>query len=390
MQNGKTLKVTTNRFSAVLIILFIILDVICDNIILSNFHVDTSYSECLLFIGFLCLQIIASPIQAGLLDFYGKRKSLIFSLSFTLLSLATLLIYSSESFPYFVILAFSSIIKGTFGNTIPIIWSIIGETKSKNERFFFAISEASYAIGFLVLLGINRILNISKPIAFLIFIFTILIFLCSKNFKNKKKKESFYKHVIEEKKLITNDLKNHKLALLFKSFFLWEISLYSILILYADFRSQNIPYVAIFMMIGYLIGSGIMKFLKNISNKKMIKCGYMISICSLLPYIVTSAIFKNFNYLLVGGFFFHAIGNAILCPTLLSLISEGSEHSQKNKRFGLLESFDTLALLISSGIIFSYRKFELPINFLVYISFLTMLISWWPYNKFAKSQSAII
>lgn len=390
LSNSKTTSHTKNDFYSIsLIVIFIIFDVVCDNIILINFNKETSYLEIALFIGLLCLQIIASPIQAGLSDIYGRKKGLIVSLSATLLSLIILFLHSSRLLPYFLILILTSLVKGLFGNTIPIVWSAIGDTDNKNERFFFAISEAGYAFGYLLLLLFSKKLTDSTWLILLSLISPILIYFCNKKFKDIKDDEcqqhsSFYECAINEPRLIINDLQNRSLRLLSYSFTLWEISLYCILILYTDFNNLGSSYVGASMMFGYIIGSFTMKFTTRTSNNTMIKIGYIISLLSLVPYVVTSMLFKDIYYLLVIGYFFHAIGNAILCPTLLSLVSNGVEPRQKGKRFGILESFDTFAFLGSSIVIMFYKKFDLKIIYIVVFSFLTMVASLIPYITFTK------
>jgi MFS family permease len=199
-----------------------------------------------------------------------------------------------------------------------------------------------------------------------------------------QKNSSFCECVINEPCLVINDLKVRSLRLLSYSFTLWEISLYCILILYADFNNLSSPFVGVAMMFGYIFGSCIMKLFTKISNKTMIKLGYIISLLSLMPYMILSVFVENVYYLLVGGYFFHAIGNAILCPTLLSIVSRGIDPRHKGKRFGILESFDTIAFLISAIIIMVYKFLNLKIIYLVILSFLTIVISLVPYKKFEK------
>lgn len=392
MNCSKNIKIKSkshgNLISLFLLFIFIIFDIICDNIILINFDSEALYIETILFIGLLFLQIVASPIQSGLSDFYGRKKGLIISLSASLLSLAVLFLYSSKIFPYFIILVIVNLIKGLFGNTIPIVWSAIGDTESKNERFFFAIAESSYAIGYLLLLFVNYISD-NIYLILLIGVAPVIIFFCIKKFRDDEDEDaqktvSVREQLLEEPRLIVNDLKNKILRSLFLSFTLWEISLYCILILYTDFHNKGIPYVVVFMMIGYLFGSAMMKFCKGIGSTTMIKYGYIVSIFSLVPYIFLSFFSRNGDYLLIAGYSLHAVGNAILCPTLLSLTSERSEPHQRGKRFGILDSCDSLAFLIASAIVIIYRKFGLDIFYMALFSFLSMLISLIPYRKFIQ------
>jgi len=148
-----------SRVSIYLSMIFMLFDVACNNIILGSFDKETPVKELFLFIGLLVLQIIASPIQTGVSDFYGRKKSLIISLSATLISLIILFFHNSILINYFFILILISIVKGLFGNSSPIVWAVIGDTDGKEERWLFAISTAAYAIGYLTVLFMNLSLS---------------------------------------------------------------------------------------------------------------------------------------------------------------------------------------------------------------------------------------
>src|ERR1700722_12078767 len=81
----------------------------------------------------LGLQIIFSPLQGGFSDYYLRRKSIIVSLSATLVSV--LLLRISDSYGI-VFLVSSIVLKGVLGNTLPIAWAGIADiTSGKNVRF---------------------------------------------------------------------------------------------------------------------------------------------------------------------------------------------------------------------------------------------------------------
>lgn len=380
-----------NKFSIYFTIVLIIFDVICDSVILNSFSKETYFKEIFLFVLLLFLQIIASPIQSGVSDRYGRKKSLIITLSATLMSLLILFLHTSKVFNYFIILVITNLVKGFLGNTTPLVWSVIADADSKDERFFFTVSESGYAIGYLLVIYANNILSkLSDSFSLFIMIpvSVVLIYLLIKHFRDFKDKEcqngSFFESLKEEPRLIVRDLKEKSLRLLYTSFTLLEISLYSVLILSADFQSNEAFFPAIAMMVGYIVGSVMMKFCGGKTNKTMMKYGFILSIVSLIPYIVASIFFKNINFLLQGGYFFHAIGNAILSPTTLSLSTQGMEDHTKGKRFGILTSFDTLALLITSFIIIIYKKSDLNINYVVDFSFITIFFAWIVYRKYEK------
>jgi hypothetical protein len=88
-----------------LLILFILADILCDNFLLQKFNNDTGFKSFSILIGFLCLQIVISPLQAGFSDFYCRKKSLIVSLSASLLSLSFIFLYDQKIASYAILLA---------------------------------------------------------------------------------------------------------------------------------------------------------------------------------------------------------------------------------------------------------------------------------------------
>jgi hypothetical protein len=141
-------------------------------------------------------------------------------------------------------------------------------------------------------------------------------------------------------------------------------------------------------MVGYLCGTISMKFLSQIPDSKMVRIGYTISVFSLIPYFAFSNFIKNVDALLAICYFFHAVGNSYLSPTLLSIISKNRKEHERGKIYGLAESYDTIAFLISGIIILTSRQLKLDIFFLVCVSFLAVLISWIPYSRFEKLKAS--
>ena len=166
---------------------------------------------------------------------------------------------------------------------------------------------------------------------------------------------------------------------------LWEISIYSILVLYADFVNYESSLVEIVMMIGYLCGTYSIKFFPHIEDSKMIRIGYKISLASLIPYFLIVHFVRNVDVVLAGCYFFHAVGNSLLSPTMFSIISKRREAHERGKIYGLAESADTIAFLIAVIAITAYKYFKMDVFVLVSFSFITALISWIPYRKFEKS-----
>ncbi len=172
--------------------------------------------------------------------------------------------------------------------------------------------------------------------------------------------------------------------MIFLAFILWEISIYVILAYYADFSNRESSGVEILMMLGYLCGVFSIKFFPKISDGKMIRVGYAISVVSLLPYFAFSLFVNDIKYVLAICYFFHAIGNALLSPTMFSIISKNREDHERGKIYGLSESGDTIAFFISGVIIIMLNYFKLDVYYLVCISFFTVVVSWIPFSRFEK------
>ncbi len=386
-----------NRFLS-LIFLFIASDVMCDNYIIGAFNHRAPLTELGLLLLMLSLQIIVSPIQAGLSDLYGRRKSLLFSIFFSFLSLIFVFFYDIKIFSFIPMLVLINLSKGILGNTIPIAWAAVGDISGKKLRFSFALATAAYAVGYMTLVFFNKYLPNSLATFILIIIFSIIVFMCFNYFfdlKDMKTQEihrlhiKFPSYVMREVGLIIKDLKDKPTQNLFLAYILWEISIYVILILYADFMNNESAFIEVLMMIGFLIGISTFKFTDTISDSKMIRWGYMVCVCSLLPYFIFFYFIQDISIVLAGCYFFHAVGNALLSPTIYCIVGENKADHEKGKIYGLVESTDTIAFLIAIIFIILYKWLNLHISYLVSLSFITALVSWIPYRRFEKLRKTL-
>jgi hypothetical protein len=217
-----------------------------------------------------------------------------------------------------------------------------------------------------------------------------MVFLCAKHFVDIKDTEckaeltdgSLVRFSFHEFSLVVRDLAKQRIRLIMLAFCLWEISLYSILVLYADFLDGKSSIVPIAMMVGYLCGTYLVKFCDRFDDHYMIKIGYNISVFSILPFFIFYHFLENVNYILAACGFVHAIGNAILSPTLLSILSKEKGVHERGKIYGLAESADTLAFLIASIVIMTLKNSSLVVLYVVLFSLITMIVSWFPYRKY--------
>jgi MFS family permease len=383
------------NFYLPLLLLFIFGDVICDNYIFKIFNNQTHAEEFFLFFSVLVLQVIASPIQSTLSDIYGRKNGLIVSLFFSLISLILSYVYSQIFFLFFPLLILTIVLKGAFGNTIPLALAGIADTQEKNVRFSFGISTASYAIGYLLIVFANKNLHTQQAMALSILLFCILSASCIlflKEISNKdpaleRKKKSIVNSLTEDFKTVLNSLKIRHTRKALIAFLLWEISLYSILLLYVDFNVQDFSSIAIAMLCGALFGVVFLKIFKHIKDNQMIKIGYNCSALSLLPFFLIIPFTRDVNFLLLGGcYFIHTLGNTLLTASLFSLLSRATLPHERGRIYGLLESTDTIAFLIASICIMLYNFFSLSILFIIFVSYLTVTISWIPYAQFKKTK----
>jgi MFS family permease len=384
---------TQNRFLA-LILLFVAFDVLCDNYLAGSFSSETPIRQFFLIGGLLVLQILISPLQAGISDFYGRKLSLIVSLSFSLFSLIFVYLYDLRILAFFPVLILINLSKGVFGNTVPIAWAAVGDMEGRDFRFSFAKATAAYAVGYLVLIFLNKTFSNAYATLLLIIGFVFALFLCVRFFfdlkdiklqKFKQMNISFPKYILNEIALIHKDVINRTNQHIFLAWILWEISIYAILVLYADFLNYESSLVEILMMIGYLCGTYSIKFLSHIEDSRLIRIGYKISLASLVPYFLLVHFVTNINAVLATCYFFHAVGNALLSPTLFSIISKRRKEHERGKIYGLAESADTIAFLIAAAAIVVYKYYKMDVFFLVCFSFVTACISWIPYRNFEKS-----
>lgn len=383
-----------------LLLLFILADVICDNSIFHTFNSLAPIQQFIFFLGLLLLQTFAAPIQAGFSDFYGRKKSILISLSASLVAMAFQYIYSQKTIFYAPILILAAISKGTLGNTVPLSWAAIADTKEKNVRFSFALSTGAFAAAYLLLIYSNKLLSKSESNILIIGLFLILLVLCALFFidiRDPKKEKLSSSHnksrriklIFKDIKLIANDLKIYHVRQALLAFLLWEISLYSILLLYVDFDLSQFSPIALGMVSGYLFGVIVLKFLNKVSDQSIIKLGYNISAISLIPFFVLLPFEQNPNFILLSAcYFLHMMGNAFLSATLFSILASEREPHEQGRIYGLISSVDTIAFLLSSISVIVYNTFKLNIIYIIAFSFLTVAFSWIPYAKFDKSRPA--
>lgn len=366
-------------FTIIILLYFVFLDEIANTFLISapsKILSESSWIQehtlvCLL----LSLQIIFSSLQSGFSDYYLRRKSIIISISATLISIFLL---KFALYQYIWLLFFSVIIKGVAGNTLPIAWSgISDETKNKDIRFFLALSICALAVGsWSSLIAIPYLPSklMYKMILAALIIGILVVIFCyfdsedtphnpDKSLKNKDileqekiKKMSFLRLLKKECFGIYRLGKKALNFLALNAFLFSEISFYQILFRVEALNTyQCFIRVPLAIGIGYTIGTIILKFIKAI-DRVVSALGITISIIAILSANIFF-LFGNTNQIIFTILFaLYSFGYALFTPSLFSLIMVKEALHDRGKGYGLIESTDSLAALITFILVFKTKN----------------------------------
>ncbi|MBS0652096.1 MAG: MFS transporter [Verrucomicrobia bacterium] len=387
-----------SRLITLLIIsLFVYADIICENVIVIVNDQQSHFIATAFVFGFLVLQVFFASIQSALSDFLGRKKSLIISFSVSLFCLLCTYLYSDYylRFGFFLILALAC--KAVWGNTIPISFAAIADTQGKNYRRSFALASSTYSIAFITLIAINLF---SKSNFVYISISTIILLAsliaCMFAFKDTSDKTAHLPHDVQlayhsrnifskcwkvgirEIGLLAKELRRPLTKYGLSAYILWEISMYSIIISQIDLSNSSPQQITLAMMFGYLFGALILQGrpLSKISDRKMMNYGYVLSFLSFFPYFLLMNFIHSQSLLIGICYTLHALGNAFLSPTILSILATGRSTHDQGKILGLVESADTVAFLLATLFVMVYTTCQWSISFLVSFSFVSFSISW--------------
>ena len=386
------------NYYLLLILMFIFGDVVCENYIFRSYNSFVSKVELCFFIGTLLLQALASPIQAAFSDLFCRKRSIIISLSSSFLSLLLLLLFNSKTLAILPLVVVLSFIKGAFGNTIPLSLAAIADTQDKNYRVSFGFTTLSYTLAFVLMIFTTLYLSdlISNVIAASYYV--IILFLSVFSFVDIRDRsfhhssviehDSVYKLLKKELGLVITELRKSSLQYGIIAFFLWEISIYSVLLLYVDFNVDTFRFIAMTMMLGYATGIFVLKIFNNTTDLNMCKFGYLLGSLSLLPFY-SHLIFSEAPSLtlLAVCYYFHSIGLAVLPPTLFAMLAKVTKPHEQGRIYGIIESVDTIAFLVSSLAVLISGINKLPLIYIVSLSFVTIVFSWFPFRMYDKLRS---
>ncbi len=388
-----------------LLLAFIFIDETCNNYIFNIFAHKPAFAEFVLFSCFLLLSIIASPIQSGYSDFFCRKRSLVVSLSCSLLALVCAFFSTENSLFPFLLLAVAILAKGGLGNNLPLAWAAIADIRAKNFRFSFGLSTAAMAFGYLVLICLKKLFNTGGSTIIVLLLFMVLIYFCVRKFQDIRDRktpldaiepppsqyspqheENFWNRLRNEISFIIRDfLKDRRTRKALVAFMLWEISFYSALIVDVDIEIRDFNHLSVSMLLGYLLGVVLLKFSSKRTDDQMIKIGYYLSILSLVPVFVIGPFF-NMNITIICCYFVYSLAAAFLAPSLFSILSRERKPHEQGKIYGLIDSSDTIAFLIASIAAMSYHFLQIGPVYLVLFSFIAFLLSIAPYAEFKKIQ----
>lgn len=399
-----------------IIVFFVYVDVICENVLIIINDQQPHFLATSLVLLFLIFEIFFAALQSGLSDFFGRRNSLIASFIVSTISLLFLLLYNFQfGFSiYFLIIALG--IKSIWGNTIPMAFAAIVDTQKRDKRGAFALASSTYSLGFISLVLINfffgkKILSESNffHIIFAGIIILIALWINISKFKDASDRHThfpehtsiaethnffitFWKLSKKEIRSIIKEMKRPLTRTALLAYFLWEVSMYSIIISQIDLNPGPAQKITLIMMIGYLTGIFILKLkpCMRVKDFKMITTGYLFSFSSLIPYFLLFKYFHPNSLILIGScYFLHAVGNAFLSPSVISIITTNRLVHEQGKILGLVESMDNLAFLVATLAVMFYATHKLPIVVLIAFSFISFSISWIFYPIIKKLDKAI-
>lgn len=320
----------------------------------------------------LSLQIIFSSLQSGFSDYYLRRKSMIVSMLATMISIFLLKFAVG---PYVWILIVSVVIKGILGNTLPIAWSgISDETKGRGTRFFLALSIYALAVGsWGALIGVPHLTN--KFLHWSVMIILMLGIMLAFYYSDPEDTPTSTQE--NDKQVEPETIKNMSFLSLFSkecsglyrigrktlnflclnAFLFSEISFYQILFRIEVFETYEcFVHVPLAIGVGYTIGTIILKFIDPIKDRIVSAVGIVISIITILITSVLFAFGNTDQIIFIILFAFYSLGFSWFTPALFSIIMTKEPLHNQGKGYGLIESTDSLASLITFMFLFKTSK----------------------------------
>ncbi|MBS3905257.1 MAG: MFS transporter [Simkania sp.] len=300
------------------------------------------------------LQIVFATVQAGLSDYYSRKKSILFGFVIILISLC-FFVLSYWKYKLFFISLFI-VFLGVGGNVMPMALAALGDlTHAKNFRFILSIAIAAIALGSFGPLHLDNYLSDSSAFILTVIIVSSACILCSLLPKKTTHSTSEKFSIKTECSTIYQKfLKNKTFLLALFGFFFVETSFYQIFL--RDEAGTNhsfFRYIPIKFGIAYFIGTAALKYSRASDIKNVIR-GFWISFISVgfLSILYFFGLVESWLvWISMIGAMGYAYGYALFTPSLFSFVSKYHSSHDYGKIFGLIDSTDTLALISAFSII---------------------------------------
>lgn len=383
---GKNIKLS---YYMLIIIFFVtLIDESVDSVLIESI-IPLSAQYSWLTNAFIVLSLPFALILGGWSDFHCRRKTLIFALSCILISIIMMFYFHKFSRNW---IAFTSLaIKAIGGNAIPIaLASIIDVMPQKKLKSSLAITICAYSLGSWLPIYLRphlASLNLSISIGTLFILISVILWFKNYEFdgikltKNKPNLRQFPFYIRKDVVEIFVFIFTPLVCFFYFGFILNEISFYQILLRGELLLKDNYySFAAIALGGGYYIGTAILFILekKDFTDEFCIKLGVLISFVSISFITILNFIQFKFDFfygVLLAAF---SLGFALITPSIFAFFSATREDGEYGKIYGLLDSTDALAFLVTAGYIYksknvSYERVSLLSLILFFISSIIIL-----------------
>lgn len=375
-----------------LLLSFIGMDEVCSNAIIGVLTELSTTQEILLLLVFFLLQMVLAPIQAGYSDFYCRKKSLMVTMTVSTVSIGLIYLSVLGLVAPIITLSVVVLLKAALGNTLPIAWAGLADTQDSNIRFSLGLSTTSIALGYLILSLLNKHLGTTQVLGVILILFLGHIFLGWKYFEDVRNDNIIFRNDVNRFKLIIKDIKLlwkdfllcKRVLLGLLSFLMWEISYYSVHMLDVDMKLDEFKNLTAFMIMGYCVGTVILKVSKK-SDWELMRYGYIISFISLLPIFISFPFFGHLKHIAFSCYTVNGMGSALLAPSIFSILSKERESHEQGKIYGLIDSTDSVALLVTFLVVIKFTSLQLNPIYIYTFSFLNIVFSVFAYASFKKA-----
>jgi MFS family permease len=297
-------------------------------------------------LGINILAFFCAPIQAGLSDYYHRKKSLLFALLVNFCSSIVFIFWLISQKLFLLILSLFA--WGVAGNFYPIAISSYKDISKKyvNFRFFVGASLFYYSAGDFFLFPFQSFIS-SKMIlviAFVLIVISIILILFW--FKDAKDVEIRERPTIKHEIIyIYHNFLKHKVFIFsLLGYFLLELTMYQFTFrteIPEQFLNKILP---IEMLIGTFLGMVFLRITKR-SDERLFVLGIMgLVFCIGVLFVDQFLRWSNLTFLRLVMLFL-GFSYALIYSCLYCLLTRKRHHHDHGKIFGMLDSVDALSFI---------------------------------------------